>query len=178
MTTQSQEESKDPYKDPTNPFDEDSFYDKKQDEVEKGHTSSVASKSAQQNTVPGSPGTTPIEWTKQDWANKTPKEIAEMAEAEAEDMMHDRYVPFVAIAVATVAMAFTLFVAQQMVENPHGIVPKLCKCSVAIVRIVCWPVRCLLCGCCFCRSSSSSSSSTHEPLSQNSECVEMQGEMS
>ena len=95
------------------------------------------------------------QWSEQEWTNKTPQELAELAEHEAEEMLQDKYVIFVIVVMSIVASAFTLFVAQQMVENPQGCTAKICRCWVAIFRILCCPLR-MLCCCCGSRSSSSS----------------------
>lgn len=106
---------------------------------------------------------TDLPWKDQDWANKTPKEVADLAETEALRMMEDKYVPLIVIAMTIVSTAFTLFVAQQMVENPNGIIAKFCRCMVAISRIVCYPFRLLLC-CCSSSSGRSRDRRTHEVL--------------
>lgn len=85
------------------------------------------------------------QWHKEDWTNKTPQELAAFAEEEADKMLHDKYVPLVAVAVAVVCFAFMFFVVQQLVENPNGCLSKTCKCTVAFFRIISWPIRMILC---------------------------------
>lgn len=85
-------------------------------------------------------------WKKQAWANKTPLEVAELASAEADNLLHDKYVPLVAAVISLVSFAFMLLVVQQIIENPNGALAKICRCTVACVRILCWPVRFLCCG--------------------------------
>jgi len=85
------------------------------------------------------------QWHKEDWSNKTPQELAALAEVEADKIMHDKYVPLVAVAVAVVCFAFLFVVVQQLVENPNGCLSKTCKCTVAFFRIISWPVRMILC---------------------------------
>jgi len=88
-----------------------------------------------------------------DWSNKTPQELAQFAQDEAGNMMHDKYVPLVAVAVALVCFGFLMVVVQQLVENPQGCLAKTCRCTVAGLRILCWPVKNLLCCGLCCKSS-------------------------
>jgi hypothetical protein len=85
-------------------------------------------------------------WKDPKWADKTPEEVAALAEADALRVMQAKYIPLILIAMTLVSTAFTLFVAQQMVENPNGMMAKICRCMVAVARIVTFPLRYCLCG--------------------------------
>jgi hypothetical protein len=111
------------------------------------------------------------QWKKQDWANKTPKEIEEMAEAEVSKMLNDKYVPLVAVTMALVSFAFTLIVVQQIIENPNGCLTKLCKCTVGCFRIIIWPIAYLFCCCCSKGGfDSGRRAHDHRPLRADDEC--------
>lgn len=79
------------------------------------------------------------------WSSRTPNEMAALAKVEADNIMHDKYIPFVATTICLVSFCFLLLVVQQMVENPQGCLAKLCRCTVALVRILCWPIRLVCC---------------------------------
>ena len=100
-----------------------------------------------------------------DWSKKTPQELAQYAREEADQMMHDKYVPLVAVAVALLCFGFLMVVVQQLVEHPQGCLAKTCRCTVAGARILCWPVKNLLCcGLCCCRRSSARRQPGHQIL--------------
>jgi len=103
------------------------------------------------------------QWHKEDWANKTPQELEALALDETDKILHDKYVPLVATAVALVCFSFMLVVVQQLVENPNGCLSKACKCTVACLRILSWPIRMILC-CGLCCGSSSARQPDHHIL--------------
>ena len=102
-------------------------------------------------------------WHTQDWRNKTPQELSVYAEEEADQLIHDKYVPLVAVIVAIACLGVLLCVVAQILEHPRGCVAKTCRCTVAIFRILTWPIRMILCCGLCCGSSSISSSSERKP---------------
>lgn len=72
------------------------------------------------------------------------KEVEDI-EQEAENMANDKYVRYVSIVSAILGVVFMLFVAQQMVENPNGTCAKICRVSVACLRLVVLPFRVIFC---------------------------------
>jgi hypothetical protein len=85
-------------------------------------------------------------WKDPKWADKTPEEVAALAKADALHVLKAKYVPLMLITMSLLSTAFTLFVVQQMVENPNGTTAKTCQCMVAVARIVTFPFRYLMCG--------------------------------
>jgi hypothetical protein len=77
-----------------------------------------------------------------EWDDKNPYEIAKQ---EADEALHDKWVPIVASVCGVIAFFLMIFVAQQMIENPDGCCAKVCRCSVACFRIICWPCRLICC---------------------------------
>jgi hypothetical protein len=90
-------------------------------------------------------GTTTKQAMTVNWTHATPQELVTYAEMQADAIRHDQYVWYVAVATSFVAMAVILVVVQQLVENPHGFLAKFCRCLVALVRILCWPIRLVCC---------------------------------
>jgi hypothetical protein len=85
-------------------------------------------------------------WKDPKWADKTPEEVAALARADAFRVMKAKYVPWMLISMSLLSTAFTLFVVQQIVENPNGTTSKICQCMVAVARMVTFPFRYLMCG--------------------------------
>jgi hypothetical protein len=71
---------------------------------------------------------------------------ADMAKAEYDSMVHDRNVLIVATVFGALGFVLLLVTAQQMIENPDGCCARMCRCSIAFWRVVCWPCR-KVCGC-------------------------------
>jgi hypothetical protein len=90
-----------------------------------------------------------------EWEEKTTIEIAE---EDAEEMLHDKWVPVTAGICGGIAFFFMIFVAQQMIENPDGCCSKMCRCAVACFRILCCPCRKL----CYCGGSRAKARRTHD----------------
>jgi hypothetical protein len=143
LDTNSFQTAKSPYEDAPSPYD-DPYYTKKEKDID--DTEYVAPKDI---AMEGSTDDEVIatQWKNKEWANKTPKQIVELAQSETDKMLHDKYVPLVASAICLVSIAFTLIVVQQMVENPNGAVAKICRCTVAFIRILCWPIKMMFCCC-------------------------------
>lgn len=89
------------------------------------------------------------------WTEKTPYEIAK---EEADKVLKDKYVPIVAGVCGGIALLLMICVAQQMIENPDGCLAKMCRCSVACFRILCWPCRAICC----CGGSRAKARRTHD----------------
>jgi hypothetical protein len=79
------------------------------------------------------------------WKEKTPAEMAALAQEEAHNMAEDKYVRLVIILASIAAVALMLVVAQQMIENPNGFLAKFCRCMVGVVRFIILPIRMILC---------------------------------
>ena len=105
-------------------------------------------------------------WRTQEWKNKTPQELAVYAHEEADQLMNDKYVPLVAVAVSLVCFGILLFVVGEILEHPQGCLAKMCKCAVACCRILTWPIRMILCCGLCCGSSAAARKTDHELLSQ------------
>lgn len=73
------------------------------------------------------------------------KSNLEKAEAEWDDIRHDKNVKIVSIVFGVTGFLLLLFVAHQLIENPDGFFGKLCRCLLSCVRIICWPCRFLCC---------------------------------
>jgi hypothetical protein len=93
---------------------------------------------------------------KQEWAEKTNKE---KAEAEWDDISHDKNVKIVSIVFGVTGFLLLLFVANQLIENPDGFFGKVCRCLLACISILCWPLRALCC-----RSSRARERRSHQPM--------------
>ena len=92
-----------------------------------------------------------------EWQKKTPKE---KAEAEWEEISHDKNVKIVSIVFGVTGFLLLLIVAHKLIDNPDGCCGKICRCLIACVRIVCWPVRALCC-----RSTRARDRRTHQLVS-------------
>ena len=90
-------------------------------------------------------------WKNQTWANKTPREVVDMIENEINTMLHDKYVHFVVITMSIVSILLTLYIVQQIIENPDGVMSKFCRCTIACLRILCCPLYTIVC-CPCCRT--------------------------
>jgi hypothetical protein len=84
-------------------------------------------------------------WKNQTWANKTPREVVDMIENEINIMFHDKYVHIVIISMGLMSILFTLYVVQQIIEHPTGVLSKFCRCTIACLRILCCPLYTILC---------------------------------
>jgi hypothetical protein len=93
---------------------------------------------------------------KQEWAEKTNKE---KAEAEWDDISHDKNVKIVSIVFGVTGFLLLLFVANQLIENPDGCFGKVCRCLLACISILCWPLRAFCC-----RSSRARERRSHQPM--------------
>ena len=89
-----------------------------------------------------------------EWEEKT---TLEKAEAEWDEISHDKNVKIVSIVFGVTGFLLLIFVAHQLIENPDGFFGKLCRCVLACVRILCWPVRAVCC-----RSSRARDRRTHQ----------------
>jgi hypothetical protein len=90
-----------------------------------------------------------------EWEEKT---VVEIAEEDFDEAIHDKYVPIVAGIMGGIGLLLMIVVAQQMVENPDGLFAKICRCSVACFRCLCWPCRMLFC----CGGSRAKARRTHD----------------
>lgn len=79
---------------------------------------------------------------KKEWEEKS---NLEKAEAEWNEISHDKNVKIVSIVFGVTGFLLLLFVAHQLIENPDGFFGKLCRCLLSCVRIICWPCRFLCC---------------------------------
>jgi hypothetical protein len=79
--------------------------------------------------------------------NKKKPTVADLQNQSAA-VVKDPNVWIAAVVLSVVGFFFMLFVVHQLVENPRGCIPKMCRCLVACFRIVCWPCRKLCCCCC------------------------------
>lgn len=99
-------------------------------------------------------------WKNQTWANKTPREVVDIIEREITMMFHDKYVHFIIITMSLLSIWFTLYVVQQIIENPNGALSKFCRCTIACLRILCCPIYTILC--CPCCASKKNRPNTKE----------------
>ena len=66
-------------------------------------------------------------------------------EKQAEDILRDRNVKIASSVLGVVGFILLVLTAQQMIENPDGCCAKICRCTVATIRILCFPITCCLC---------------------------------
>jgi hypothetical protein len=103
-------------------------------------------------------------WREQSWANKTPREFVDMLETEMSIMFRDKYVHFVVLTMSIMCISFTLYVVHQMTEHPKGMLSRLCRCSVACLRIICCPLYTILCcPCCTSKNRPNTKEYSHLP---------------
>jgi len=101
-----------------------------------------------------------------EWKNKGP---VEWVQDEANSLAADQNVVIVSAVLGTLGLILLLITAQQMLENPDGCCGKICRCWVAVFRILCWPCRKICC----CGGGSSNSGSrrasrrTHDMVGEN-----------
>ena len=124
------------------------------------------------NAISGIATTTNITmdaWKNQTWANKTPREVVDMIENEINVMFHDKYVHFIIITMGLLSILFTLYVVQQIIEHPKGILSKFCRCTIACLRIICCPLYTILCcPCCTTKKNRPNTKEySHLPLHEN-----------
>jgi hypothetical protein len=79
------------------------------------------------------------------WKEKTPAEMAALAEEEAKNMAADKYVKLIISVASILSIGLMLLVAQQLVENPNGGCSKFCRCMIGCVRCIIVPFRMVLC---------------------------------
>jgi hypothetical protein len=131
------------------------------DPVQNENDDAIANEWTQEQPKGGGHHTgTIIDDFKGDHGNAT---VLGILENDEKEMMQDKYVPVVVLATLLVSFMFLLFVAQQMIENPHGCCGKLCRCIIGFLRILCCPCRTLCCSCC--GSSRAKDRRTHELIS-------------
>jgi hypothetical protein len=97
---------------------------------------------------------------KDEWEKKS---TIQQVEDEADAVLHDKNAKIIAGACGIVAFFVLLVTAQQLIENPEGCCGKLCRCLVAVFRILCWPCRAMCCG-----SSRAKDRRTHELMRNDS----------
>jgi hypothetical protein len=104
-------------------------------------------------------------WKNQTWANKSPREVVDMIENEINIMLRDRYVHFVFITMGLVSLLLTLYIVQQIIEHPRGVISKFCRCTIACIRILCCPLYTILCcPCCTTKKNRNTKEYSHLPL--------------
>ena len=77
-----------------------------------------------------------------EWEEKT---NIEKVEAEWDEIRRDKNVKIVSIVFGVTGFLLIIFVAHQLIENPDGCFGKVCRCTLACIRIICWPCRALCC---------------------------------
>eukprot|EP00977_Amphora_coffeiformis_P000181 scaffold48_cov161-Amphora_coffeaeformis.AAC.29 len=73
------------------------------------------------------------------------KSNLEKVEAEWDQIRRDKNVKIVSIVFGVTGFLLIIFVAHQLIENPDGCFGKICRCTLACIRIFCWPCRAICC---------------------------------
>lgn len=121
--------------------------------------------STKQPVAPSKHSPTTTTGQTEDWKENSPQELEDLVALQIDNIRNDKYVPLVAATVGVIIFGFMMLVVQQLLEHPQGCVAKVCRITIAIVRIVLWPIKNLLfCGLCCSRGRRGVPQPDHEKL--------------